>query len=164
MNKDLKKTYEEHRDEQLEIEAEKREALRKALLASLSLNGSLRVKALDLEYVKCLYLLWNGVKGGGNRGFGWSDLSVPSQLVLSVEALGGKLEIRVDRTFKESIGLLTPKRRNFIRQAMPCTVEIVRGVDPRNGDSLILVSSATLATWVNDVKALLASLPSRKKA
>ncbi len=172
---DMKKAerafYLEHRDEQREIEMDKefaearaREALRKEVLASLAASGSMVVKALDLEYLAGDYLLWNGVKGGGNRGFGWSELRIPSQLVLVVEALGRRLELRVGRHFQYHIGRLTEKHRNLIRQAMPTAVELVPGVDPKNGDPLILVSPQALSRWLDDVLSLRCSMREKTSA
>lgn len=171
MNKALRATYLDHRDEQREIEeatqiaeAVARESLRKGVVAALAVNGLLSVRTLDLEYNESQYFLWNGVKGGGNRGYGWSERIIPSQFVVVVEAMGGRLELRVGAEFREAIGSLTKKRRDLIRRAMPPNIELVPGRDPRNGDSLILVSPQALSRWIEDAQILIAADPSRESA
>ena len=149
----LLKTYLAHVDEQREIEREKREAETKALLEAIASSGHLQVKTLDLEYEAGAYYLWNGVKGGGNRGYGWSEMLISSKLLLFVEGPQGKVSVRVDRAFKTAVGRLTEKRRALIRQTMPERVTLVSGVNSWSGKPQIEVSPDELDRWVAVVAA-----------
>lgn len=159
----LFKTYLEHIDEQREIEREKREAETKALLEAIASAGSLQVKTLDLEYEAGGYYLWNGVKGGGNRGYGWSEMLISSKLLLFVEGPRGKVSVRVDGPFKASVGRLTEKRRALIRQTTPERVTLVKGVNPWSGKPRIDVEADELDRWVSAVADLVNEARPKKR-
>ena len=133
---------------------------RKSLLAHILLHGPLPVATVDLRYEPGGYVAWNGVKGGGPRGYGWSSCGLLSRYLLVAIGPEGEIEIRIDRTFKQAIGRLTSKRRGLIRGAMPATVTLVTGDDPWYGRRQLLVSPKELAHWVEEVKAM---LPTRAK-
>lgn len=160
----LFKTYLEHKDEQREVEREKREAETRALLEAIASAGSLQVKTLDVEYEEGDYYLWNGVKGGGNRGYGWSEMVISSKLLLFVEGPHGKISLRVDRAFKLGLGRLTEKRRAFIRQTMPQTVTLVNGINPWSGKHQIEVATDDLDRWVSAVAVLVSKSRSKRRA
>lgn len=134
---------------------------RKALIAALLPQGRVQVRTLDLEYVPGDYVAWNGVKGGGPRGYGWDSCPIHSEYLLAIQGPAGPVKVRVDRAFKEAIGRLSPKRRAVIRSAMPSTVTLVMGDDPWYGKEQILVSEEDQAKWVEEVKAVLASRSTR---
>ena len=151
MKKDQRKIYLEHRDEQRAIEEELRviravelEAARKKVVAYVSLDGSLQVKALDIEYTKM-------------KCFGYQEtrFCIPSKLLFYVEAFGAPLAFRVDFVFRPAVGILFPKRRRLIRQAMPPSVELLLGVHAKYGGDLICVAPADLHAWVDKAAALL---------
>ena len=131
------------------------QAARQALLDCLALQGRLEVRTLDLEYFPGDYIAWNGVKGGGPRGYGWDSCPIHSEYLLAAQGPAGKVKVRIDRAFKEAIGRLTPKRRDLIRRTLPATVTLVQGDDPWYGKDRILVSEEDLVRWVEEVKALL---------
>ncbi len=139
--------------DELEKAQERCEALRDKITA----QGPIRVETVDLHYEPGDYVAWNGVKGGGPRGYGWDSCGVPSQYYLLALSAEGKVAVRIDRVFKKGIGRLTPKRRDLIRRTMPPTVALVMGDDPWYGKEQVLVSDEDLAKWVEAVKVLLAA-------
>lgn len=134
-------------------EIERREKRYEPLLAHISLHGPLQVRTIDLRYEPGDYIAWNGVKGGGPRGYGWDSRGIPSQYLLLALGPEGEVEVRIDRVFKQTIGRLSQKRRNLIKRTMPATVTLVKGDDPWYGRDQILVSSEELALWVKEVEA-----------
>jgi len=160
----LLKTYLDHLDEQREIEREKREAETKALLEAIASTGPLQVKTLDLKYEAGDYYLWNGVKGGGNRGYGWSEMVISSKLLLFVEGPHGKVSVRVDRAFKAGVGRLTEKRRTLIRQTMPERVTLLKSVNPWSGKPQIEASPDELDGWVSTVADLVRKSRPKRRA
>ncbi|MBI2901120.1 MAG: hypothetical protein HYY17_13130 [Planctomycetes bacterium] len=128
-----------------------------SLLMAVGLHGPLRVPTVDLRYEPRGYESWNGVKGGGPRGFGWNSRSIHSEYHLVVAGPEGQVEIRIDRAFKQAIGRLTPKRRDLIRRTMPPAVTLIKGDDPWYGENQVLVSSEELVRWVDEVKLMLSA-------
>lgn len=153
MNKDQRKIYREHREEQRLIEAEKRELARKKAVASLLADGSLLVRTLDIEYTKF-------------RSFGYGDCQfhIPPKLNLVIEAFGSTLAFRVDVDFRRAIGILLPKRRMLIRQAMPPSIELFLGIHPKYHCDQIYVSPGALSTWVGGATALIRPVHSQMTA
>lgn len=144
MNNGQRKIYREHREEQGEIDAEKREAARKKVVATVSLDGSLQVKALDIEYTKMKCF-----------GFQETRFCVAPKLLFTVEAFGTPLAFRVDLIFRPAVGILLPKRRMLIRQTMPPSAELLLGVHAKYGCDLIYVAPADLNAWVDRAAALI---------
>lgn len=138
-------------EERLEAAEERCESLCEKITA----QGPVRVATIDLHYEPGSYVAWNGVKGGGPRGYGWDSAGIPSQYFLIAMGPEGEVAVRIDRIFKQGIGRLTPKRRDLIRRTMPPTVTLVVGDDPWYGKDHVLVSSDDLARWLEVVKAIL---------
>ena len=131
------------------------------ILDLLATRGPMQVTTVDLRYEPGDYVAWNGVKGGGIRGYGWDSAPVPSKcFVIVVTPAGEKLKIRIDRVFKGAIGRLSPKRRELIRRTMPLVVRIMKADDPWYGKDQILISDQDSAAWIERVRA---ALPRRKR-
>jgi len=141
------------KEERLEAAEERCESLREKITS----QGPIRVATIDLHYEPGDYVAWNGVKGGGPRGYGWNSAGVPSEYFLIAMGPEGEVAVRIDRVFKQGIGRLTSKRRDLIRRTMPPMVTLVVGDDPWYGKGQALVSSDDLARWVEEVKAALST-------
>jgi hypothetical protein len=149
MKKNQREVYLDNRDEQREIDQERAvvrafelEAARKKVIAQVSIDGSLQVKSIDIEYTP--------LKRFGRK----SQFFIPSKLLFYVEAFGTPLAFRVDLDFRYDIGSLTPKRRMLIRQTMPLAVELFLGVHLKYGCDLIYIAPADLNAWVDRAVAL----------
>jgi len=137
-----------------EMRRERRKDLREEKKRVAFLNSlPVEVTTISMEYQAGDYIAWNGVKGGGKRGYGWASAPIPSKLFVVISVKKNVMaKVRVDRTFKEEVGRLSPKRKLAINACRPTKVTLVRGNDPWYGEDQVLVSDGDMAQWLGRVK------------
>ncbi|KKS38560.1 MAG: hypothetical protein A3G49_06645 [Candidatus Sungbacteria bacterium RIFCSPLOWO2_12_FULL_41_11] len=111
-------------------------------------------KCVSLKYLQGSFDLVQGVKqyqGDGkspdgsyfrNRGYGWGEIIVPSQLVLTVQNGKKKEKIDIALFFKQRWGKLVGSRRNALTTTMPGAV-LLTGKPGK-----YTVSIRSLQTWL----------------
>lgn len=121
----------------------------------------MQARCIDLYYQPGDYKTVQRIKGGVGgtsyykkgkihqpQGFGWEKQITPSKLILAVENGGECYEILVDKFFKKSVGRLTEKRRNKIRECMPETISIEQ-YENSKGRNYYVATEADLDKWLN---------------
>lgn len=64
---------------------------------------------------------------GSGHSYGWGDITIPSQLILTVIIDGRKEKLEISWFFKKNEFRLTRKRQELIRRTMPASIHVIEG-------------------------------------
>lgn len=120
---------------------------------------SLTAICIQLRYEPGDYHIGQRVKGGSNgvtyykkgyirttQGYGWEKCIRPSKLIISIQVDNRIYDVWIDRYFKDTIGKLTAKRIDAIKQAMPETIQVYE-CETRSGDIYFNIEESELDAW-----------------